>query len=192
LAFEPVKVLANEFYLWGVIVASFTLLLGVISSIWLNVSRIAEGKAPRSRIINSWTYIVFLVVMMILALSDPSQLTKGFYYQLIYTWILGYASQGMRFGVIGGNIYGAYLTFSRTSTIESALLFLGFLLTTFREMTFYAYIFPPFIPVGDWIAFVINVAAERASYLAVGAGSVIMAVRAIVGREPGLIEMEMA
>jgi hypothetical protein len=44
--------------------------------------------------------------------------------------------------------------------------------------------------VGTWIEQVVNGSVQRAALGAAGVGTLILGIRALVGKEPGLIEME--
>ena len=61
-----------------------------------------------------------------------------------------------------------------------------------REMGAVVAYIPQFEVIGDWIMKVPYTASNRGAMIAAGIGVVVLAIRALVGREPGLIEMEMA
>jgi len=70
-------------------------------------------------------------------------------------------------------------------------LLLAWLLTYMRELSFFVFIFPPMALIGDWIEMFPFAAASRALLLSTAVGACIIAARALLGREPGLIDMEM-
>jgi hypothetical protein len=81
-------------------------------------------------------------------------------------------------------------TFFRIRTIESAAFFAAWILTYFRETSSLVTFFPPFLSIGDWIMAVPHNAVMRAALVVAATGSTVLGVRAIVFREPGLVEAE--
>jgi nucleoside recognition membrane protein YjiH len=76
------------------------------------------------------------------------------------------------------------------TSIEASLLFIGFVLSVLRMTPLYVYLCPPLMPIGMWIATVPGTVTMRAAYLAMGISAVVLTARALVWKEPGLIEVE--
>lgn len=78
----------------------------------------------------------------------------------------------------------------KITSIQTALFFATFLLTVTGQMTLLTYLWPPFATISNWCMSVPSVAVQRASLMAAAVGSIVLGVRALIGREPGLVEME--
>jgi hypothetical protein len=78
----------------------------------------------------------------------------------------------------------------KVTSIESAAMMAVWFFITLREMASVVVFFPQIEAIGDWIMKTPYMASNRGVMIAAGIGIVILAVRALVGKEPGLIEME--
>jgi hypothetical protein len=74
--------------------------------------------------------------------------------------------------------------------LEAAVMVIAVLFSMFRNSTLLVYFWPPFYDVGVWIETVIATTVIRAFVTAAAVGTVVLTIRALVGREPGLIELE--
>jgi len=85
--------------------------------------------------------------------------------------------------------YNCYLLLQVHFSLLSLVL-LTWLFVVFRELPVFVAIYPPLYEVGTWIEQVVNGSVQRAALGAAGVGTLILGIRALVGKEPGLIEME--
>jgi len=136
-----------------------------------------------------WLTYIFFVLLGVAA--DPVKLHGGALYRTVYlatVAVLTSTATGFKF------VHHAFWTFrlfAAVSSLESAVLFLTWLLTYLRELSLPVYLFPPMAFIGDWIELYAFAAASRALLLSTAVGACIIAARSLVGREPGLVDMEM-
>jgi hypothetical protein len=137
-----------------------------------------------------FAWFIFLVGLWLFD-HDPVKLSSGTTYLAIYgatVGILSTSASGIKFV---HHIFWTFRLFASAATLESGILFVTWLLTYLREMSLGILIWPGFAPIGDWISLFPYTAASRSLLLATGVGACIIAARAIVFREPGLIDAEM-
>lgn len=114
--------------------------------------------------------------------------TTSVTFRFWYTFIIAYAAGGMYTAWVH-HPYNSYRYFRFTS-VESGLMFLAWLFISFRELSSIVAVWPPFYDIGTWIEGVPNTAAQRAMLATTGLGAIVLGIRALVGREPGMIEVE--
>jgi hypothetical protein len=153
---------------------------------------VVRRTGSRTNIFSSFVFFGWYIFMVGLAVfMDPVRLSSGAIYLAVFAatiGILDIAALGIKFV---HHIFWTFRLFASTHTLESAVLFLFWFLTYLREMSLGMFIWAGFGVTGDWIALFPYTAASRALLLATGVGACIIAARALVFREPGLIDAEM-
>lgn len=187
----PLDAVQKEILSANATVFLMTQLFGVATLIlWRSRSLYRRTGARTQQVSNVvfWgTYIVFIII----GLGDPVKLHGGTFYSTVYVATVGAlstAATGIKF------LHHAFWTFrlfAAAASLESMVLLLAWLLTYMRELSFFVFIFPPMALIGDWIEMFPFAAASRALLLSTAVGACIIAARALLGREPGLIDMEM-
>jgi len=168
-----------------------TQLFGLTTLVMWRTRMAIRRTGGRMNIFSSFVFLVFFIFFIALGLLDPEKLHGGATYSLVYqatVGALGYSATGFKFV---NHSFWTFRLFASVSTVESATLFLTWLLTYLRELSVATLIFPPFALVGDWIEMFPFAAASRALLLSTAVGACVIAARALLGREPGLIDMEM-
>jgi hypothetical protein len=183
----PLENLASTLLNWGNIVTAFTILYSFTTLILMHLNQIRKSQPGKRRsIFKSVLIVVFIIIYLAVGLIYGTG--KGPYNELIIGTV-GFIS-----GVYAMEWAAHYFTPYRALRItspETAVLFLCFIITTLREMTVISFLFPGVEPLGDWVAAVPAMAVNRAALAAAGVGTLVLGIRALVGREPGIIEMEM-
>jgi hypothetical protein len=130
--------------------------------------------------------------LIILAVAaDPVKLHGGTLYRTVYlATVATLTATALGFKFVH-HAFWTFRLFAAVSSFESTVLFLTWLLTYLRELSLPVYLFPPMALIGDWIELYAFAAASRALLLSTAIGACIIAARALVGREPGLVDMEM-
>jgi hypothetical protein len=178
---------SKQMTVWGVILASFAFMYGFISILILHIRRLYLRKESRTRI---WSSIVLLggfIVVMALIPSNPAGVS-GPAIAALTMFPLTYILDGIRFDWV----FHPYMSFRmfRITSLESGLMLLSFSITCLRNLPLVTAIWPPIIPIGDWISYVPQNASMRAAVACTGISGVMLGLRAIIWREPGLIELE--
>ena len=188
------KGLVTEFLGWGSMIALISLSFGYFSLMLMHVQRIrartrgSEGVSG-TLLFKSIVVVASFVLLMLLGLGEG----KGQMGEMYMFWFTAtVAMAGATWWQEWTHHFYAPFRMFRITTIETATLFLSWLLICLREMGAVVAYIPQFEAIGDWIMKVPYMASNRGAMIAAGIGVVVLAIRALVGREPGLIEMEMA
>jgi len=184
--YPPLKAVREELTLWASIIFNFAAIFGYTTLVLNHARQIIERKRARP-FYSSAVKLGTLAAFGLLGLLSPGG-AAGSQYTTLYMYIVGYAAAGMYTAWVH-HPYNVY-RFFRLSSVQSTIMFLAWLFTVFRELSVIIAIYPPLYDIGTWVEAVPNTAVQRAALAAAGVGTLILGVRAIVGKEPGLIEME--
>jgi len=182
-----VRAAKDELGLWSSIVYNFVLAFGYLTLVVNHGRRVMEAKRSRRTYLSA-LLLGAVVAFLILGFASPGGFT-GAQYTDLYKYLVIYAGAGM-YSAWVHHPYNCYRYFRFTSTY-STLFFITWLFVVFRELPVIVSIYPPLYDVGTWIETVVNASAQRAALAAAGVGTIILGVRGLVGKEPGLIEMEL-
>jgi len=188
----PLEIAYGTVTSWANIISLFTWIFAVVVLILSHVMRVTRARVERRARLESICIMIGLVFFLLLGLSDP-KLEQSTTFTLLYMGILGNIFTAIAATVIthwNYHIYRRIISFSFEPEFIAFLLIYVF--TYFREMTLFGALVPITIPIGDWIEKVPYMAANRGLTIATAIGTFIVAIRALVAREPGMIEMEMA
>jgi hypothetical protein len=186
--YPPLTAAKDELLLWGAIIYSFVMLFGYTMLILHHLRQMRERGRGRLAYL-SGIKLGTLGAFVLLGLLSPGG-ADGSQYRTLYSYIVGYAAAGMYTAWVH-HPYNVY-RFFRPTSVQSTIMFLTWLFLVFRELSVIVAVYPPLYDIGTWIESVPNAAAQRAALAAAGVGTLILGVRAIVGKEPGLIEMEVS
>jgi hypothetical protein len=184
--YPPLTAAKVELQLWGSIVYIFVFLFGYITLIVNHARRLMDPKRTRRTYLSGFL-IGAVAVFLILGLTLPGGST-GLQYSNLYKYVILYIGGGM-YSAWAHHPYNCY-RYLRFSTVQSTLFFITWLFLVFRELSVIVAVYPPIYGVGTWIEQVISASAERASLACAGVGTLILGIRALATKEPGLIEME--
>lgn len=185
--------LKDEALKWGIIVTAFTTLFAYVVLVLANVRRVGRAGVPFKDKMRSVILLVVAVIFCIAALADPVRLTGGKVFSLLYANTIPLANIGM---VIGMHLVFTWAAIKKLQTIpdvETVIMLAFFTLEIFAEaMTIMPAVWPPIGGIGVWIKTVPNMVGQRAAIAAAGIGAIILSLRALVWKEPGLIELEIS
>jgi len=181
--------LTTTFLAWASMIALLQLAFGYATLVRLHGTRLAGmGATGWTRpIFKSIVVLATFVIFLIIGAMDPrtsNSATFVFWYSNLVSmagvgatleWISHYSSPARMFKI---------------TSLESATMFVTWLLCCLREMPSVVVYVSQFEQIGDWIMKVPYMASNRGVMIAAGVGIVILSVRALIGQEPGLIEME--
>jgi len=181
----------GEITQWGVIISACIFVYGGFTILAMHTQRIVRGiqdptaRAER-RLYNSCVFLATFALYYIFALSEGGfgGPLAGIYSTYIDGYIRGAFNLEWVFHVIA--VYQMF----RFTSIEATLLFTGWIVSVLRMTTVFVYYVPPIMDLGIWVTTVPAMAVMRAAYLAMGVSSVVLTARALVWKEPGLIEVE--
>jgi hypothetical protein len=184
------KATLSEITQWGVIVSGNIFVYGGVTMLVMHLSRILKGIQQRDfkgrNFYNSCVFIgtfAFFYGIVFFGGGTGGPLVSPF-----QKYLIGFPQSGFNLEWVF-HVWAAFRMFRFTS-IEATLLFIGWVLSVLRMTPLYVYLVPPLMDVGLWIGQVPSNATMRAAYLAMGISAVVLTARALVWKEPGLIEVE--
>lgn len=168
-----------------------TQLFGTVTLLLWRARSAIRHVGNRKNVFSSILFMGWYIFYIILGFVDPSKLNTGTIYTLFFqasVGILSTSAAGVKFL---HHTYWTFRLFASVATYESATLFIVWAITFLRNASLGTLAFPPLAFLGDWIELYAFAAASRALLLSTAVGACIIAARAIVFKEPGLIDMEM-
>lgn len=179
--------LSAEISLWATILATFAFIYGFTSLVVLHTLRLYRMKDSRVNLYSSGVLLGTFIFVIALILSNPLRVS-GPAIVLFTLYILAYIGSGVGFTWVF-HPFITYRTFKLTS-INAVVMFSAFLIYMLRQMPMMGVLWPPIIAIGEWIGYIPQNAALRAATACIGISSVMLGLRALAGKEPSLIELE--
>jgi hypothetical protein len=191
---QPVDILRGAMLSWANIISLMIWLYANAVLIIVHTRRISAGSKERRRdffesIIILGTFLFFIVI----ALSDPANLDRSYIYTLIYAQFAGDIFVATEAVAVTHTAYNIWKRVSQSRfTPEILVLIFVFVTMWLRDIIFVTFYVPQLKMFGDWVEAVPYLTVNRAITLTTAIGTLIVAIRALVGKEPGIIEMELA
>jgi len=183
----------KEMLLWANIVSLIVWLFANVVLILNNSRRVLRAKEDRRLWYESILILASTAFFLLLALSNPAQMEKNTNYVTVYKVLIGAIYLGIEATALTYQNYNIIRRLStQRLTPEVVVLVLCCVIQWLRGMTVITYNYPQVFAVAEWVEKVAYSSATRAATVVLAVGSLILAIRALVGREPGIIEMEMA
>jgi hypothetical protein len=178
--------LKEEIQLWGSVIGTLTLAFGYLMLV-MRYGRSIYRRETGRPLLNAAATIGSLIFFLAIGLAFEGGNT-GPEFLLLYGYIPMYVStaSGMYWP---HHTYNPFRLFKWTSP-EAIALYLGWILTLLGEMSALVAIWPPFADITYWIQSVPQTGTNRAALAAAAISGIVLGIRALAGREPGLIEME--
>lgn len=176
----------SEITLWGTIVSGFMLIFGAVLLIRHHTMQLAVRNVSQREKILSVIFFVSFLAFLLIGFSTPER-TSGTNYQWIYQNMYRPAGTAITALCFWWCIYGGYKVFTIRS-LESAAIGFGAVIYMLRLLPIGPVFVPPLAPFADWLLSTINVGATRGGTLAVGAGSLVLGMRTLLGKETGALE----
>jgi len=188
---DPLKALKDELLAWGVNMSAVAIIFGqVMLLIWHGrvLSRAGERKETRRRLFESGVFVGGFIAFGLLALSDPKTISGDLFTALYLAFVMKF-SQGIGSCGWPAQVNAVFRMFKVTS-LETLTIATVYIVTWLRYLTAFTAFVPGIVPVVDWIIAVPHAAAQRAGLIGSAVGAIIIGIRALVGKEPGLMEYE--
>jgi len=181
----------NEALQWGVIITAFTTLFAYTVLVSANAKTISRTSAPIKDRVRSLVLLLVIAVFCIAAITDPVKLTGGDAFNFLYSNLIVTIGFGMALGTHIVFTWAAIKKLQRIPDIETVIMLICFTLEIFGDgMTMMPALWPALTSAQSWIKIVPNMIGQRAAIAAAGMGAVILGLRALVWKEPGIIELE--
>jgi hypothetical protein len=188
-SWKPLDDVAKGLNVWSSLVTGMTLLYASFVLTLMNIRTVMRRRSFKE-VFRSASYLGFLVVMLALGFSSP-QLTSGTLFRNVYTPITALIGACVWFNSETGLIWASIQRLSVINSFDVALLWITAIITALRNLTAITAVYPPINDLGIWIYMVPDRTARNAATAAAAIGAVVLALRALIGKEPGLVEMEL-
>lgn len=190
LAPVELTIIKEELVRWGVICSLMALLY---AHVVLILSRIRTITRKGISFKHKWRAIVLLAVTLffvIIALTDP-RLTANPLFTLLFANTVALSYYGMALGHHILFTWAAIKKLQRIINVDTLIMLITFTVTVAAEgMTMMPALWHPIGDLGVWIKTVPNMIGQRSAVAAAGIGAIILGLRALIGKEPGIIEVE--
>jgi hypothetical protein len=143
----------------------------------------------RTMLVRDATVLVFSVVLAGFVLSQPGMETSAGA-SVVNSVLQGSCQYGLFVARYGMMYYWVLRRFSEFRTIDRIAQLVIWFLVTIRDTPILVQYVPGIDQAVDWIMATLYTGALRGVLITVAVGSMILAMRALIGREPGLIEAE--
>jgi len=182
---EPLEAFSDTFRSWMVLVATCAVFLGMISLALFHSKKIQRKS-------QGWEFsvltIISLIVMMLagLPISEIGLGDKNPVFDFLFKNVLTPLGATM-YSIIAFFITSAAYRSFRARSVEAAIVLLSGCLMICYNAPLMNVSFPPFIPIGDWIFSVPNMATMRAVIIGAALGAIALAMRVLLGIERGYL-----
>jgi hypothetical protein len=185
---QPMTILNSSANEWATIIAVIALLYGQFSLLLWRSRRLVLRKATKRQLFDDAVFIGTFLIVTMLAIILPGNESNPTFLKILETLTL------TEIGIISlrgiYQVITVFKIFPQFSSLESWVFFTTWFIASMRELSVVATIFPQINWIGNWLWTVPTKAITQTFIAAAGIASIVLGVRALLGREPGLIEME--
>jgi len=193
IKYEPLDALRGQTLIWANIVSLWVWAFANVVLVLNSSRRVSRARQedPRAWYESAFT-LATIVALLLIAFIDPVKLDQNPIYSTIYKGLIGAIYLGIESTAITYQVYNIWrrLVTARI-TPETLVIIVTFLLMGFRSIALLTYSVPQTFIIAEWIEKVAYTTTTRAITIVSAVGTLILAIRALVGKEPGIIEMEM-
>ncbi len=167
---------------WMIIIASFALLLGIVSMVQVNLHKVRRRA-------QGWTFSIIILASFALMTAfglfgGQGEQANGRLYP--FTWVFQFVFaplQATMFSLLAFYVASASYRAFRVRNVEATLLLIGALIIMFGRIPLGQAIHPIVPDVAEWIMRVPNTAAQRGIIIGAALGAASMSIRIMVGIE---------
>lgn len=189
LIVQPLSDFSLQIGKWGSILSAFAIIYASVVLTATRVQVLAARKTTKD-VFRSAVYLITFIGFAALALTDPSLLTSSASFIDVYSPTM--SQVGMMVWVSGPSYYNWMICrkLSRIQSLEALVLWVFAILRGMYGLTIITANAPIIFTIGDWARTVPYAAVQQAASAAAGVGGILLGIRALIGKEPGLVEME--
>jgi hypothetical protein len=168
---------SGDFLNWVSIVSGFTILLGVVSIIRTNVSKV-------QRKVEGWPYSMILLAFLLVMLGGG--VYQGIESHTVYDWLFNNLQAPMMttmFSMLSFFIASAAYRAFRARTVQATLLLATAVLVMLGRIPIGQAIYDGLPDIANWIMAVPNTAVQRGIIIGAALGAAATALRIILGLE---------
>jgi hypothetical protein len=146
----------------------------------------------RSFVVRGATIIVFSIVLAAFYLTSGPDMENSAIVSQVNSVLQGSCTYGLFLARYGMMYYWVLRRFCEFRTIDRIAQLAIWFLWTFRDMPILVQLVPGIDTFVDWLRQTLYTGALRGVLITVAVGSFVLSLRALIGREPGLIEAEIS
>lgn len=194
IAFSPLQMSVSTLTRWGTTISVFAAIVATSFLVWRNVSRLYTSMAKKDyqTLYRSGTFMAVYVTFALLAFSNP-KLVQSDLYIAIYTPVLTACAMVGYYNASYSTTWSSIQKIGHVSNIDTAAIMIMVVVNAITGMTIMnAIIGPNLALVQNWLTQVVTRSITTVAEGFAAAGVLVISLRALVGKEPGLIEMERA
>lgn len=188
-AYAPFTSVKAELQNWASIIGSLAILYASILVTASSIRTVIRRKMSRREVLKSVVFLCSLAFFLIYGMSDP-RLISGTKFLLVYNLTMGVMGSMVWVNANTWACWAGIHSLSRIRSIEALTVWFVTLLMLLGGMTGLVALWPRLNDIYIWIMMYGDPAARLAAVAAAGVGGIILGIRAIIGKEPGLVEVE--
>lgn len=177
---KEVSNVINELLVWVVVITSFALILGILSTLRFHVGRIYKGLSKRTfemfySIIALITFLIFFGIGLILTTAHPS-------YQYMFNYVVIPIREATS-ACVALFLISATVRALVARSVETVLFLVSAILIMLMNAPIGEAIWPGLPVLGKWIMDIPNTASNRGILLTYAIGVVALGIRKLLGYE---------
>jgi len=174
-----IEILSVNFQLWGVIIASYALLLGLLSYTIYHGKQVMKSRSFYS----IWALIVCFVTLIVGLVVSPSSPK----YLFLTVSVLKPLSMAVS-SYIGFFICSAAFRAFKARNMDAAILLVSATIIMLKNIPIGNIILPGILPFGEWFNNVVALGGNRGLIIVMGVGMIVAGIRQLLGYERGGLE----
>ena len=189
---DPLTTVTDELLVWGVNMSAVAIIYGqvmlILRYVRLAIRPSSQQKGDRSILFDSAIFFIGFIGFGILALSDPKDISGDLFTVLYLAFVMKFA-QGIGSAGWPAQVNAVFRVF-RVTSLETLTIAAVYIIVWLRYLTLVTFYVPGIAAIENYIKIVLHPSAQRAGLIGAAIGGLIVGVRALIGREPGLMEYE--
>jgi hypothetical protein len=179
----------DELVLWGVIIAYMLMLFTNVMLVYGNARTLASSdERSRERQRAFWFLFALVTIIGIAIINYPAMENSDAWTS--YDITIRYSLVGLQLFSISGWTWAEFVRLRRVMSLEGLIFYAVFINQICSKVSVLVSIWPGFVDISTWISSVPHAGAQRAALACLGLGALALGIRAFVGKEPGILEME--
>jgi hypothetical protein len=181
----PLLAVSDLFRRWMLLVARWATFVGAVTLMIVHSKNVQQQKKgwPLSIIVVA---SIFLLLLPGLPIPEIGLGTKNAFFDYLFTYVYSPLGSTM-YSIIAFFITSAAYRAFRARSVEAFLVLFAGILLICKNAPIMTYLWPPFVPIGNWIYDVPNMATMRAVIIGAAFGAIALAVRTLMGTERGYL-----
>ena len=189
--FAPFNTAKSLMTQWGTLIGGFLMVLAVATLLRHYTQKIMRMETKTMEFWYAITLWGGFLVFFLSSLLLPDGRNNPLYIYLFDNIISPFNLAQYRGIMMAYTVLAAYYAL-KMSSLETTVFMSSGIIWLMRQIPLGVYLVPQVAQIGDWISTVPNTAGARGAGVAIAIGGLIMGMRVLVGKEPGLVEEDVS